>query len=122
MVAYEAEEPSVPAEAEAVQKTVEFLVEALVKANEKYTRYQDREFTNNWVLHGSSLWLLGDIVVVPDDSNLKLRLMAEHHDAPWAAHRGITKTVELFSRHFCWAKLRQDVTHYVRSCDMCQRM
>src|SRR3569833_3456689 len=104
MVAYEAEEPSVPAEAEAVQKTVEFLVEALVKANEKYTRYQDREFTNNWVLHGSSLWLLGDKVVVPDDSNLKLRLMAELHGSPWSAHRGITKTVELVSRHFCWAK------------------
>jgi hypothetical protein len=36
-------------------------------------------------------------------------------------HLGMDKTEELTSRSFFWTDLQQDVRHYVRSCEHCQR-
>jgi hypothetical protein len=33
-----------------------------------------------------------------------------------AGHFGIKKTVAMLLKHFCWEKLRQEVSKYIRSC------
>jgi transposase InsO family protein len=101
------------------------LVEAIKAA---YTR--DERFADPFgsaVQHlrwdtAAGLWYSGAQVVVPRDARLRTRIISEHHDVAWAGHRGIAKTLELVNRHFYWSTLRRDVTEYVRTCDVCQRV
>ncbi|KAJ9515656.1 hypothetical protein QJQ45_002705 [Haematococcus lacustris] len=59
--------------------------------------------------------------VVPDCPELRARILLEMHDAQFAGHVGITKTLERISRVFWWPCMRSEVRHYVANCDACQR-
>ncbi|KAJ9528007.1 hypothetical protein QJQ45_005550 [Haematococcus lacustris] len=60
-------------------------------------------------------------IVVPNCPELKTRILVEMHDAQFAGHVGITKTLERISRLFWWPGMRSEVRHYVANCDACQR-
>ncbi|KAJ9515658.1 hypothetical protein QJQ45_002704 [Haematococcus lacustris] len=60
-------------------------------------------------------------IVVPDCPELRARILLEVHDAQFAGHVGITKTLERMSRVFWWPRMRSEVRHYVANCDACQR-
>ncbi|KAJ9510841.1 hypothetical protein QJQ45_027743, partial [Haematococcus lacustris] len=60
-------------------------------------------------------------VMVPNDPELREYILHEMHDAAYAGHVGITKTLERLSRVFYWDTMRSDVRHYVTTCDACQR-
>ncbi|KAJ9511053.1 hypothetical protein QJQ45_002859 [Haematococcus lacustris] len=60
-------------------------------------------------------------IVVPDCPELRARILLEMHDAQFAGHVGITKTLERISRVFWWPRMRSEVRHYVANCDACQR-
>ncbi|KAJ9504621.1 hypothetical protein QJQ45_030459, partial [Haematococcus lacustris] len=60
-------------------------------------------------------------VMVPNDPELREYILHEMHDAAYAGHVGITKTLERLSRVFYWDTMRTDVRHYVTTCDACQR-
>ncbi|KAJ9517345.1 hypothetical protein QJQ45_016715, partial [Haematococcus lacustris] len=60
-------------------------------------------------------------IVVPNCLELKTRILVEMHDAQFAGHVGITKTLERISRLFWWPRMRSEVRHYVANCDACQR-
>ena len=62
-----------------------------------------------------------DRVYVPNDPDLKLRLLQEHHDTTYSGHFGITKTYAAIATHYYWPTLYRDVSRYVKSCDACQR-
>jgi hypothetical protein len=59
-------------------------------------------------------------IVVP--SSLKTAILQVAHDIPAAAHLGMAKTKQRLERHFYWPTMLQDIKHYVRSCDICQRL
>uniref|UniRef100_A0AAV1UXT3 Integrase catalytic domain-containing protein n=1 Tax=Peronospora matthiolae TaxID=2874970 RepID=A0AAV1UXT3_9STRA len=61
-------------------------------------------------------------VVIPDDIDLRLRIMFEYHDAPIGGHRGREKTYLTVSRDFYWPRQYQFVRKYVRACEVCQRV
>ncbi|KAJ9518956.1 hypothetical protein QJQ45_026201 [Haematococcus lacustris] len=70
--------------------------------------------------HG--LWRrTGKGTVIPNDPELREYILHEMHDAAYAGHVGITKTLERLSRVFYWDTMRADVRHYVTTCDACQR-
>jgi hypothetical protein len=46
---------------------------------------------------------------VPEDPELQLRLIKEHHDTPLAGHPGRSKTFDLLSRHYYWKTMRKQV-------------
>ncbi|KAJ9524744.1 hypothetical protein QJQ45_024345 [Haematococcus lacustris] len=50
--------------------------------------------------------------VVPHCPDLKARILVEMHDAQFAGHVGITKTLERISRIFWWPRMRSEVRHY----------
>ncbi|KAJ9509007.1 hypothetical protein QJQ45_001460 [Haematococcus lacustris] len=50
--------------------------------------------------------------VVPNCQQLKARILVEMHDAQFAGHVGITKTLERISRIFWWPRMRSEVRHY----------
>jgi transposase InsO family protein len=68
------------------------------------------------------LWYSGDQIAVPRDQSLRTRIIREHHNPAWAGHKGIAKTYDLVNRQFHWLAMRQDVTDYVLSCDVCQKV
>ena len=61
-----------------------------------------------------------DRLVAPQSLRNKLLQLA--HDIPASGHLGITKTKARLSPHFFWPRMAKEITHYVRSCDVCQRL
>ncbi|KAG2981027.1 hypothetical protein PC119_g21141 [Phytophthora cactorum] len=61
-------------------------------------------------------------IVVPNDYNLRMRIMYEYHDAPTAGHPGREKTYVLLTRDFYWNHQYKWVRKYVRACEVCQRV
>jgi hypothetical protein len=59
--------------------------------------------------------------VIPNDSALRLKVLAENHDSKVAGHFGQFKTMERLRQNFFWSKMDEDAKDYVRSCDVCQR-
>uniref|UniRef100_A0AAV1US51 Integrase catalytic domain-containing protein n=1 Tax=Peronospora matthiolae TaxID=2874970 RepID=A0AAV1US51_9STRA len=61
-------------------------------------------------------------VVIPDDTDLRLRIMFEYHDAPTGGHHGREKTYLTVSRDCYWPRQYQFVRKCVRACEFCQRV
>ncbi len=60
-------------------------------------------------------------IYVPNNSDIRGKLLAEYHDIPLSGHVGIHKVYEKLSRHWYWPKMKETVTDYVRSCPSCQQ-
>ena len=97
------------------------LLDAIKRAYASDPACHTPQFTSEFVRDDEGVWWLHNKVVVPAAPDLRTRIIREHHDVPWAGHRGVARTVELVSRQFWWRTLRGDVAVYVRSCDACQR-
>jgi hypothetical protein len=50
---------------------------------------------------------------VPEDPELQLHLIMEHHDTPLAGHPARSKTFNLVSRQYYWKTMRKQVDRYV---------
>ncbi|KAE9043976.1 hypothetical protein PR002_g3047 [Phytophthora rubi] len=61
-------------------------------------------------------------VVVPNDDDLRARIIHEFHDSPMGAHLGREKTFAAVSRDFFWSHLYKWVRKWVRTCETCQRV
>lgn len=61
-------------------------------------------------------------VVVPNDSDLRARIIHEYHDAPVGGHLGRDKTFAAISRDFFWPHQYKWVRKWVRTCEVCQRV
>ena len=59
-------------------------------------------------------------IVVPNSSDIRLKLISDFHDSPYAGHVGINKTTRLVSRYYWWPNMGDDITNYVRECHSCQ--
>ena len=64
---------------------------------------------------------LGRMQLYVPEGTCRDLVLREGHDARYAGHLGIRKTIELLQRDFYWPTLVQDVTTYVRTCEECQR-
>lgn len=71
--------------------------------------------------HNGDLLFEGNRLVVPADSALRTRILAECHDSMTGCHFGRDKTLEAVKSRFAWDGLSTEVDRYVASCDSCQR-
>jgi len=53
-------------------------------------------------------------------STLRLQILQLAHDIPAAGHLGIRKTHSRLQPHFYWPRMHKHVTHFCKSCDICQ--
>src|SRR5437763_8086071 len=53
---------------------------------------------SDFSLSKEGVLLQEDRIYMPDDRDIRLRLMAEHHDEPTAGHSGHDRTLELLGR------------------------
>ncbi|GMF44420.1 unnamed protein product [Phytophthora fragariaefolia] len=61
-------------------------------------------------------------IVVPNDENLRHRVLYEAHDTPLSGHLGREKTYTSVARNFWWPHMYKWVRKYVQSCETCQRV
>jgi transposase InsO family protein len=85
----------------------------------------DKQGTAPAVPDVDSYTSLGDLllykgrVYVPDNEQLKLEVLALHHDSKVAGHFGRAKTYLLLSRLYFWPGMRKFTAAYVKGCDVC---
>ena len=63
----------------------------------------------------------GELIIVPDASDLRKQCLSLHHDTPYAGHLGRDWTKRLIMQTYWWPMLDRDVSHFVATCDFCQR-
>ncbi|GMF17479.1 unnamed protein product [Phytophthora fragariaefolia] len=61
-------------------------------------------------------------VVVPNDDDLRARIIHEFHDSPMGAHLGREKTFAEVSRDFYWPRMYKWIRKWVRTCETCQQV
>jgi hypothetical protein len=61
------------------------------------------------------------IIVVPEDTQLKTKILLEFHSSPIGGHAGITRTLARVSAQFFWPNMKQDVKEFVQKCLICQQ-
>ncbi len=66
-------------------------------------------------------WIKGELIIVPDASDLREQCLSLHHDTPYAGHLGRDRTKPLIMQTYWWPMLDRDVGHFVPTCDFCQR-
>lgn len=59
-------------------------------------------------------------IYVPNNLELRRKILLLAHDSPMAGHLGNHKTAEQILRSYTWIKLGKDVRGYVRACPTCQ--
>jgi len=62
-----------------------------------------------------------DRIYVPNDKELRRRIVEQHHDTKVAGHPGRWKTHELVSRSYWWPQMSRYIGVYCRTCDLCLR-
>ena len=62
-----------------------------------------------------------DRLYVPDNEELRLRIIQGSHDTPAAGHPGRERTFELLARKYFWPSMRKDVERFVANCHTCRR-
>jgi len=58
---------------------------------------------------------------IPKDEGIRRTIMEAEHDSKIAGHFGTYKTIGRVRANFYWPKMDENITDYVRSCDVCQR-
>jgi hypothetical protein len=58
-------------------------------------------------------------IYVPNDRDLRRRIIEQHHDTRIAGHAGRFKTLELVSRNYWWPQISRYIGIYVKHCDLC---
>jgi hypothetical protein len=58
---------------------------------------------------------------VPDNEELRTKLIQEVHDSKACGHPGRDNCSAILARRFFWPKMSQDVRRFVRNCDACGR-
>ncbi|KAE9334981.1 hypothetical protein PF008_g13704 [Phytophthora fragariae] len=61
-------------------------------------------------------------IVVPNDENLRHRVLYEAHDTPHSGHLGREKTYTSVARNYWWPHMYKWVRKYIQTCETCQRV
>ena len=75
------------------------------------------DMTNKFKIRNNNLYY-EDRLFIP--SNLRVKILQEHHDIPLAGHFGFDKTYEALTRNFYWPKMFTSTKSFIASCDTCQ--
>jgi len=101
------------------------IVDQLLQANrttpelESY-RERAKKGDADWTLNNDLLFYKTRLVV-PEDDELKVRLVDEAHKQPSTAHPGRNKTRKILKARYYWPKMNNYIDRYIRNCHTCRR-
>ena len=75
-----------------------------------------------WSFDKDGLLRYGKAIYVPDGGAVREELIRKCHDDVLAGHFGVDKTLELLKRKYHWHGMATEVSDYVKTCDICQRV
>ena len=101
------------------------LIDDLLQANRTSTdleplRQRATDGNSGWTLR-NRLLLFEDRLVIPEDDDLKVRLLSEVHNQVSVAHPGQSKTSKLVRERYYWPNLRAFVNRFINNCQTCYR-
>jgi alpha-mannosidase len=101
------------------------LIDDLLQANRTSTdletlRQRATDGNSSWTLR-NRLLLFEDRLIVPEDDDLKVRLLSEVHNQVSVAHPGQSKTCKLVRERYYWLNLRIYIDRFVNNCQTCHR-
>jgi hypothetical protein len=67
------------------------------------------------------LLMFRDKIYVPNDRDLRRRIVEQHHDTCITGHAGRFKTLELLSHNYWCPQMSRYIGIYVKHCDLCNR-
>jgi len=76
---------------------------------------------NNGVLYYQTREDESPRLYIPDDEDLRNRVICENHDSVTAGHPGFYKTYIAVREKYYWPKMTKYIQRYVNTCEMCQR-
>ena len=69
--------------------------------------------------HVGGYWRAGELIVIPDVSDLHQQCLSLHHNTPYAGHLGRDRTKRLDMQTCWWPSVDCDVRHFVSTCNHC---
>ena len=82
---------------------------------------RDSDKTNFSVNEVGSLYFQNRLCV-PDDKELKKKLLFEAHNSIFTIHPGGNKMYQDLKQHYWWKGMKRDVTEYLSKCLTCQQV
>jgi len=103
-------------EANRINENCILLREVVLKGEAQYegTKLRDCRVQNEILYRDDLLW-------VPSDEHLQMKLIREVHDQPSIDHPEILRTVKIIRRYYYWSSMRKTIGRYIRNCYICQR-
>ena len=75
-----------------------------------------QEFTNSKI---EITICYGNVNIPPEE--LRTQIISENHESKIGGHKGINKTYRRIRERYMWPGLKDQVTEFVRKCDICQK-
>jgi hypothetical protein len=90
------------------------LKELITKVQQEPHEYEGFKVINGLLFFRNKLY-------IPADSPLKISLLEEFHSSPFGGHSGIHKTWGRIKENVYWHGMKEDVTNFINSCQICQQ-
>ena len=81
-------------------------------------RNGDLSVDPNYTLLDNCLYYQNRIVV---PNNKRNQVLKNFHSTPPAGHFGIEKTYDLIGRYYHWTNMKNDISKFIKECDVCSR-
>jgi transposase InsO family protein len=96
--------------------------ESVAKAARELRKDKSRDTVKSaeWSESDGLLMFHGKIYV-PNDRDLRRRIVEQHHNTRIAGHAGRFKTLKLVARNYWWPQMSRYIGIYVKTCDLCNR-
>ena len=74
---------------------------------------------SEWDFKGEDLLLFNSHIYMPDTSDLRRRIISQHHDSFIAGHPRRWKTLKLISCSYWWPNMSRMIGKYTSTCNTC---
>ena len=68
------------------------------------------------------LLIKDDRIYVPENDEIKRRIVSVHHDTPAAEHPGQYNTMVAVAKMYYWPNMGRFIANYIKGCTDCQQM